>query len=510
MTDLELGPVKEALRLTGRTPARHAGVVRAIRRLLWPFIRPYHFVALEWTRDRIAELERSGPGKSGGVAPDLEARLAAETTRQQAMLAEIEARIDARISTRVNAEMVNAGFRQATLRADVIAVGRQLDEWRSRVERVETALAVARDAAGAGERVAAVEQSTAALRDELAHTSQTLSNLAAHTRDLAGMIGQYGEAMRATEARMTDASERHRASVALRLQQIEHRLARGAPPNGESASGASASVAFGGADAAPTPFDSLGAGSFALGQATFYESQFGPLIMRPGDLITRHVLEHGSWDAHMFDVIRQGARRGRVAVDAGAHFGVVSCWMATLFDTVHAFEANRETYVFLCANAALREAGRIRPHNLALWSEPTTLSLANLDEQDIRIATDRPLEDAFRAADNVGSFSFAPDGTGVNAIEARTIDEFNLQDVGFIKVDCQGADGHVIRGAHETIARCRPILVFEWESLLSAPRGITLEQVSSELGAIGYDVKPLYQHNEKQVDYVATPRDRPS
>lgn len=497
MEDLDLGPVKEALRLTGRSPARHGTVVRAIRRVLWPFIRPYHFVSLEWTRDRLLEVRRAIDALGTPAAAAL--AIATDQPAEADPIERLEAHINARVDERVNRDIVNVSFRQSTLRAEVIAVGRQLDEWRSRVEAAEAAVATVQDHAGRvsdfGERISASEKSAVALHQELTEASQTLSNLSAHVRDLAGMIGQNRETMNATEARMTDTYERHRNSVSLRLQQIEHRLAV---------------LASGKPDSEASPFATVGAAAFELGEATFFESQFGPLILRPGDLITRHILQTGAWDAHMAEAIHKGAGRGRVAVDAGAHFGVISCWMATLFDTVHAFEANRETYVFLCANAALREPGRIQPHNVALWSVRTTLSLANVNEQDISIATDRPLESAFRAADNVGSFSFAPDGTGVNAIEARPIDEFRLENVGFMKIDCQGADGHVIKGALDTIRRCRPIVVFEWETFLSAPRGITLDEVNDLFDQIGYEVKPLYMHNEKQVDYIASPKDASS
>jgi FkbM family methyltransferase len=478
--DLDLGPLKEELRLTGRSPARHRTLVRAIRRVLWPFIRPYHFVTIEWARDRLAELQHAvdalrdsvvttAPGQTVDAdwIADLESRIDARVGERvyEQVNERIKDRVNEQVNERVNRDLVNANFRQSTLRAEVIAVGRQLDEWRSRVEASE---------------------------QQLGTTSQTLSNLAAHVRDLAGMIGQGREALQATGARLTDMQDRHRNSVSLRLQQIERRLA-------VLASGKSGPEA--------SPFTTIGTAAFELGDATFYESQFGPLILRPGDLITRQILQEGMWDAHLADAIEQGSKRGRVAVDAGAHFGVISCWMATLFDTVHAFEPNRETYVFLCANAALRKPGRIRPQNLALWSAPAVLSLANPGEQDLRIATDQPLESAFRAADNAGSLSFAPEGTGVNAVEARPIDEFALENVGFIKVDCQGADGHVIKGALDTIRRCRPVVVFEWEKFLAAPRGITLAEVEGCLNELGYEVKPLYSHNEKQVDYIATPRD---
>jgi FkbM family methyltransferase len=504
LQEFDLGPVKEALRLTGRAPARHALVVRAIRRVLWPFIRPYHFVSLEWTRDRLVETYRriDAIPEPLTIAEVLEAlpplpppidhrrELEAITDSIDALEHRLHERIERRIDDRINSGVVSASFAQAAVRAEVIAVSRTLEQWRGRVEDAESGQT---------------------------EVKAQLSELGGRTKELAERLGGFGEALRVAQDRMNETIQGHHTSMALRFRQIEQRLSG---PNG------------GRSDAAETPFTGLGAGSFTLGNAVFFESDFGPMIMRPVDMVTRHFVQSGTWDEHVLKAMRNVADRagargadragargadragsngagaaGRVAVDAGAHYGVISCMMATLFETVHAFEANRETYLFLCANAALRPPGRIRPHNLALWSSATTVSLARPEEQEIRIRDDLPLEAAFRAVENPGSLCFAPEGSGVNTIDARALDDFALQDVGFIKIDCQGADGHVIMGALDTIRRCRPVVVFEWENLLAADRGISLDQVIGVLAAIGYQVTPLYVHNEKQIDYIAMPPD---
>jgi Methyltransferase FkbM domain len=69
----------------------------------------------------------------------------------------------------------------------------------------------------------------------------------------------------------------------------------------------------------------------------------------------------------------------------------------------------------------------------------------------------------------------------------------------------QGADDEVIRGAADTIRRCRPIIVFEWEALLARQFSVTLDDVRSMLSDIGYTIEVLKTHNEKQTDYVARP-----
>ena len=91
------------------------------------------------------------------------------------------------------------------------------------------------------------------------------------------------------------------------------------------------------------------------------------------------------------------------------------------------------------------------------------------------------------------------------ATHAVTLDSLALDDLAFMKIDAQGADGEVIVGAVETIRRCRPAIVFEWEALLSRHFSVSFGEVRSLLSSAGYRLEVLKVHNEKQTDYLASP-----
>jgi FkbM family methyltransferase len=61
----------------------------------------------------------------------------------------------------------------------------------------------------------------------------------------------------------------------------------------------------------------------------------------------------------------------------------------------------------------------------------------------------------------------SPDNRGMNKIEGdgaipvMTIDSFNFPKCGLIALDVEGFEIHVLRGAIETIKRCRPVIVAE-------------------------------------------------
>ena len=85
------------------------------------------------------------------------------------------------------------------------------------------------------------------------------------------------------------------------------------------------------------------------------------------------------------------------------------------------------------------------------------------------------------------------------------MDSYEFENISFIKIDVQGADGEVLMGALQTIQRCMPIVVFEWEDQLAVNFSVTLDVIKRELSALGYGLSVLKAHNEKQIDYIAQP-----
>jgi FkbM family methyltransferase len=65
----------------------------------------------------------------------------------------------------------------------------------------------------------------------------------------------------------------------------------------------------------------------------------------------------------------------------------------------------------------------------------------------------------------------------------RPLDSFELQDVGFMKIDVEGHELAVLRGAQKTIERCRPVLLVEVEERHKAG---AVSAVREFLGHFGY------------------------
>lgn len=130
--------------------------------------------------------------------------------------------------------------------------------------------------------------------------------------------------------------------------------------------------------------------------------------------------------------------RRRVAVDIGAHVGLWSYWMARDFDTLHAFEPKAEHRACWVENVPARVGVEVHP--VALGAEARRVGLQT------------------ETAASSGNTRIRLDGSDV---EMRTLDSFQLADVDFIKIDCEGYEYAVLVGARDTITRCRPVVIVE-------------------------------------------------
>jgi FkbM family methyltransferase len=148
-----------------------------------------------------------------------------------------------------------------------------------------------------------------------------------------------------------------------------------------------------------------------------------------------------TYQFHKYEKAISYCKQRSAAVDCGAHVGLMSYWMARDFDTVDAFEpvaAHRECFVANLGPAALPEVGSVRLHGCALG-----------DHADMIKITTAPTSSGDSRVDGAGD------------IPMRTLDSFDIQVCDFAKWDNEGYELFAIRGAEQTIKRCRPVIMVE-------------------------------------------------
>ncbi len=71
-------------------------------------------------------------------------------------------------------------------------------------------------------------------------------------------------------------------------------------------------------------------------------------------------------------------------------------------------------------------------------------------------------------------------------VPVKTLDEYNLTDVGFIKIDVEGHEEAVLRGARNTFRNSQPVLLLEMEERHNPVTSNCLTAMMKELGYHGY------------------------
>ena len=161
---------------------------------------------------------------------------------------------------------------------------------------------------------------------------------------------------------------------------------------------------------------------------------------------------------------------GDVVLDVGANIGALTVPFAQVpgIGALHAWEPQPRVRELLEENVYLATApGVVTVHAEALGAEAGELHVPDLD---------------YAALNNFGGVSLGD--TGETVVEVRTLDSYQLPRVDLLKADVEGMEAEVLRGARETIARCRPSLYVECD------RPEKADELLALLEELGYDHEP--------------------
>ncbi len=129
-----------------------------------------------------------------------------------------------------------------------------------------------------------------------------------------------------------------------------------------------------------------------------------------------------------------------LAIDGGANYGLMSYHMSQRFSRVLAFEIDNE--IRQCLEINMRQFNR---HNVQIES-------CGLGKKQQSV-------DLVRVKKRFGNFVDPESGSG--EFPVRSIDSYDLPTLGFIKLDCEGYEPLIIRGAENTIRRFFPVILME-------------------------------------------------
>ena len=227
--------------------------------------------------------------------------------------------------------------------------------------------------------------------------------------------------------------------------------------------------------------------------APLIKGEEGVTLELGGDYVARGVMYSGTWEPEETTLLRSVTPSGGTFIDVGANIGyfslLASRWVGPN-GLVFALEPVTSTYSRLRRNIALNHAANVQALQLGASSRESTSAAIALES-------------------DAGHSHLVRDGAAVGrheTISLTTIDalveRLGIARVDVLKIDVEGADFEVVRGAATTLSRFKPHVLME--VALIERFGTTLLDVQHFFDEIGYE--SVIKHHRSATDLFCTPR----
>lgn len=170
---------------------------------------------------------------------------------------------------------------------------------------------------------------------------------------------------------------------------------------------------------------------------------------------------------HLLEKSYEFIKNYDLAIDAGANYGIFSYHLNKKFKEVHAFEVATDVRNCLIKNVANFKMKNVKIHECGLGDVEKFVSLQYIKN-------------------SFGTY-VDPSQSGGDFL-IKSIDSFNFQACGFIKIDCEGYEPYIVKGAEQTIKKFRPVILVEDKNLSNKYYGLEHRQHIKILESWGYKI----------------------
>jgi FkbM family methyltransferase len=178
-------------------------------------------------------------------------------------------------------------------------------------------------------------------------------------------------------------------------------------------------------------------------------------------------------------------KEDKCVIDIGAHCGIYTVEYAKHAKHVYSFECSPKSFNYLCANIALRDINyNVTKYNVGLSDCDSVIPYYIRDPKD-------------GGGNGISKFKYDDiNNTPSIDVPVKTLDSFNLTNINFIKIDVEGHELQVLKGAVNTLKNNNyPKFMFESWPDRQENNNFPARQLRAELFAfiesLGYKIVPL-------------------
>ena len=178
--------------------------------------------------------------------------------------------------------------------------------------------------------------------------------------------------------------------------------------------------------------------------------KYGYAVYNKNDLyIGKAVEKYGEFSELEVELFRQLCKPGDVVVEIGANIGTHTVALSEIVGeqgVVYAFEPQPIVFYTLCANVAINSLSNVHCLNLAAGATEGFVLIPNINY-------DEP--------GNYGSVEVSTFKQGSQVRRVRLDNHITVPSIKLLKIDVEGMESEVIRGAKKLISRHKPVLYVE-------------------------------------------------
>lgn len=197
----------------------------------------------------------------------------------------------------------------------------------------------------------------------------------------------------------------------------------------------------------------------------------------PACAMQRRLYYHGALDPYDEREILPLIKPGSVFFDIGSYYGYYALRAAQRGARAFAFEPASANFQHLARNVALNPTLSCQAVQLALSDSTGTVAMSVAQEGN-------------RGTGRIGAPS---DGSvATETVATMTLDSFvrerGIERVDALKLDVEGAECQVLAGGAETLARCRPAMLMEYNPPCLERFGVGGDTLPKTVRAMGYEL----------------------
>ncbi|NDB83541.1 MAG: FkbM family methyltransferase, partial [Alphaproteobacteria bacterium] len=190
-----------------------------------------------------------------------------------------------------------------------------------------------------------------------------------------------------------------------------------------------------------------------------YNTKFGWITLLRNEIYIGDTFRNGGyWDEDTLMKLKPYINPERNILEIGGHCGTSTIVYSSFLNNkkVFVYEPQKRMYQLLVHNINQNQLqDKIIPFNLGVFCYEGTGKMNSIDMDGGGGIVEKRYNEEKNYGCNFGGIGLGRDG---EAIHLTTIDSMNLEDIGFIHCDAQGAENFIFSRGLDTISKHRPVI----------------------------------------------------